>query len=151
MRCAVTFSLTFPSRAQSSLASRRNTRRIPFGDYGQHSVDVPECWRHQSDCSIHIITTFNPVCTGDVADREQNGALRETNRRCCSHCNKTVLQSKHAGTSLTPEVTICHLCTCGAKGLTSVIRNNHIPPVHAMLGIVRSRLGTVFFPFVALK
>ena len=38
-----------------------------------------ECWCHQSDCSIHIITTFNPVCTGDVADREQNGALRETN------------------------------------------------------------------------
>ena len=43
---------------------------------------LPECWLHQSDYSIHIITTFNPVCTGDVADREQNGALRETNRRC---------------------------------------------------------------------
>ena len=51
----------------------------------------PECWRHQSDFSSHIITTFNPVCKGDVADGEQNGALRETNRRCCSHCNKTVL------------------------------------------------------------
>ena len=31
-----------------------------------------ECWRHQSDCSIHIITMFNPVCTGDVAYGEQN-------------------------------------------------------------------------------
>ena len=40
---------------------------------------LPECWCHQSDCSIHIITTFNPVCTGDVAGREQNGGLRETN------------------------------------------------------------------------
>ena len=78
----------------------------------------PECLRHQSDCSIHIITTFNPVCTGDVGDREQNGALRETNRRCCSHGNKTVLQSKHAGRSLTSEVAICDLSTRGAKGLT---------------------------------
>ena len=40
---------------------------------------LPECWPHQSDCSIHIITTFNPVCMGDVADREQNGVLREAN------------------------------------------------------------------------
>ena len=23
---------------------------------------LPECWRHQSDYSIHIITTFNLVC-----------------------------------------------------------------------------------------
>ena len=27
-------------REGGSLASRRNTRRIPSGDYGQHSVDV---------------------------------------------------------------------------------------------------------------
>ena len=40
---------------------------------------LSECWRHRSDCSYHIITTFNPVCAGDVADREQNGVLRENN------------------------------------------------------------------------
>ena len=80
----------------------------------------PECWHHKSDCSILrltpcVRTTWQLLAS---ADREQNGALRETNRRCCSHCNKTVLQSKHAGRSLTPEVAICHLSTRGAKGLT---------------------------------
>ena len=35
-----------------------------------------ECWRHQSDCCIHIITPFNPVRTGRC-HKTENGILRE--------------------------------------------------------------------------
>ena len=36
---------------------------------------LPECWHHQSDCSIHIITTFNPMCTNPRSDL--TGRLQE--------------------------------------------------------------------------
>ena len=94
---------------------------IPSGDCGQHSMDVTGMLAPPIRLQYSHNYCLTPVRVGDVADKEQNGILRETNRRCCSHCNERVLQSKYTGRSFTPEVTVCHLSTGGSKGLSTIL------------------------------
>lgn len=104
-----------------SLASSHNTLEITSGDDGQHSADdarmlgAPISLQHSYN--YYILLSACGRCGRQKTQRQRtqidnHGVLRENDWQCCIHCNKMVLQSKHAGTYMyLLSSAICNLST----------------------------------------
>ena len=95
-----------------------------------------ECWQHQLDCSIHIITTCNPMWP-ERHDRHHSALRKSDQWHYSSSVGCHFTQQHTSELFAAPAVTFCGDQQWAMQRLiTQVISNHCIPSIHTILDIV---------------